>query len=55
MLKKLALFFACIILFSVSLITMNGCAKQKAQEEPAAEQMEEAAPDTAEVMEEEAE
>ena len=55
MLKKLALLFAFLMLFSVSLVTLNGCAKQEAQEEPAAEQVEEAAADTAEVAEEVAE
>jgi uncharacterized membrane protein len=53
MFKKLVLFLTFLMLVSISAITMNGCAKQEAQDKPAAEQLEEeAAPDTTEVMEE---
>ena len=55
--RKLTLLLAFLIAFSVTLISMSGCAKKEAppKEEPASEQLEEAAPDTTEVMQEEAE
>jgi hypothetical protein len=57
-LRKLTLLVAFLMAFSITLVSMSGCAKKQApppKEEPAAGQMEEAAPDTTAVMEEPAE
>ncbi len=56
--RKLTLLVAFLMAFSITLVSMSGCAKKQApppKEEPAAGQMEEAAPDTTAVMEEPAE
>lgn len=55
--KKLSLLVAFLMVFSIALISMNGCTKKQAppKEEPASGQMEEAAPDTTAMMEEPAE
>ena len=56
--RKLSLLIAFMMVFSIALISLNGCAKKQApppKEEPASGQMEEAAPDTTAMMEEPAE